>query len=175
LELTPQAREVLTRAQEEARAMEHSTVEPEHQLLAVIDDPRGVAAGVLADAGVKAEPAREVVRAQLGSGGGRRVAGRVPFSQAAMEAMDAASRVAFGVGSDEIGPEHLLLAMVTVLKGGGAFQIITKLGLDPAVIRFEIKKRVVQPPRPGGGARLGRGVAALGPLRLTHDWQGQAW
>ena len=174
LELTPQASQALKRAQEEARAMRHSTVEPEHQLLALFGDQGGITASVFANAGLTVAPARELVRGRLGPGSGQPVAGRIPFSRAAMEAMDAASRVAFGVGSEEIGTEHLLLAMVTLLRDGGAFQIIRELDVDPSVMRFEIKKHFQRPPGPGEdpqGPRLSARGTALGPLRPTHDWQ----
>ena len=173
LELTPRASQALKRVQDEARAMRHGAVEPEHEFLALFGDQGGTA-DVLADAGLTVAPAREVVRKQLGTGSGQPAEGRIPLSRAAMEAMDAASRVAFGVGSDEIGTEHLLLAMVTLLRNGGAFQIIRELNVDPRVIRFEIKKHVQRPPRPGAeaqGPRLSRRGTALGPLRPTHDWQ----
>jgi ATP-dependent Clp protease ATP-binding subunit ClpA len=174
LELSPQASQALKRAQDEARAMRHSAVEPEHQFLALFGDQGGITAGVLADAGLTVAPAREIVRKRLGTGSGQPAEGRIPLSRAAMEAMDAASRVAFGVGSHEIGTEHLLLAMVTLLRNGGAFKIIDELNVDPRVIRFEIKKHLQLHPGPGEhpqGPRLsGRGTA-LGPLRPTHDWR----
>ena len=129
---------------------------------------------MLADAGLTVGPARELVRGRLGPGAGQPVEGRIPFSRPAMEAMDAASRVAFGVGSEEIGTEHLLLAMVTLLRSGGAFRILQELNVDSRVMRFEIKKHFQRPPGLGEdpqGPRLsGRGTA-LGPLRPTHDWQ----
>ncbi len=91
-----------------------------------------------------------------------------------MEAMDAASRVAFGVGSHEIGTEHLLLAMVTLLRNGAAFKIIGELNVDPRVIRFEIKEHLQlhsgQGEDPQGPRLSGRGTA-LGPLSPTHDWR----
>jgi len=174
LELTPQASQALKRAQEEARAMRHCTVEPEHQLLALFRDQGGITASVFADAGLTVGPARELVRRRLGPGSGQPVEGRIPLSRAAMEAMDAASRVACGVGSEKIGTEHLLLAMVTLLRDGGAFQILRELNVDPGVMRFEIKKHFQRPPGPGEdpqGPRLSGRGGALGPLRPTHDWQ----
>jgi ATP-dependent Clp protease ATP-binding subunit ClpA len=174
LELTPQASQALKRAQEEARAMRHSTVEPEHQLLALFGDQGGITASVLADAGLTVGPARELVRGRLRPGSAQPAEGRIPFSRPAMEAMDAASRVAFGVGSEEIGTEHLLLAMVTLLRSGGAFRILQELNVDSRVMRFEIKKHFQRPSGPGEGPQgprlRGRGTA-LGSLRPTHDWQ----
>lgn len=174
LELSPQASQALNRAQDEARAMRHSAVEPEHQFLALFGDQGGITAGVLADAGLTVATAREIVRKRLVPGSDQPAEGRIPLSRAAMEAMDAASRVAFGVGSHEIGTEHLLLAMVTLLRNGGAFKIIEELNVDPRVIGFEIKKHLQLHPGPGEDpqdSRLSGHGAPLGPLRPTHDWR----
>jgi ATP-dependent Clp protease ATP-binding subunit ClpA len=149
LELSPQASQALKRAQDEARAMRHSAVEPEHQFLALFGDQGGITAGVLADAGLTVAPAREIVRKRLGTGSGQPAEGRIPLSRAAMEAMDAASRVAFGVGSYEIGTEHLLLAMVTLLRNGGAFKIIDELNVDPRVIRIRDQEALAAASRSG--------------------------
>ena len=174
LELTPEASQAVRRAEGEARAMRHVAVEPEHQLLALFGIRGGVTANVLAGAGLTAGPVRSLVQDRLGPGSGQVPEGQIPFSRAAMEAMDAASRVAFGVGSARIGTEHLLLAMVSLLNDGGALQIIRELNVDPAAIRVGIKKSFQRPT--GSGEDLhGPGLTvrsvALGPMRPTHDWQ----
>ena len=174
LELTPEASQAVKRAQEEARAMRHVTVEPEHQLLALFGGRDGITSKALADAGLTAGLVRRLVQVRLGPGSGQVPKGRIPFSRAAMEAMDAASRVAFAVGSAQIGTEHLLLAMVSLLKDGGAVQIIRELNVDPAVIRVAIKRSFARPAGSGedlhGSRVTGRSVP-LGPIRPTHDWQ----
>jgi ATP-dependent Clp protease ATP-binding subunit ClpC len=174
LELTPEATEAVKRAQEEARAMRHVTVEPEHQFLALFGIRGGITANVLADAGLTVGRVCSLAQERLGPGSGQVPEGHIPFSRAAMEAMDAASRVAFAVGSTQIGTEHLLLAMVTLLKDGGAVQIIRELNVDPAAIRVRIKKSFERPTGSGEdppGPRLTGRSAALGPMRPTHDWQ----
>ncbi|MGO9961201.1 MAG: Clp protease N-terminal domain-containing protein [Solirubrobacteraceae bacterium] len=174
LELTPEASLALKRADEEALAMRHLTVEPEHQFLALFGDRVGITAGVLADAGLTVGLVRELVQKRLGPGSGQAPEGRIPFSRAGMEAMDAASRVAFGVGSPQIGTEHLLLAMVALLKEGPVLQIIWELNVDPTVIRVGIKKSFEPPPGPGEDPQRPRVTGrstGLGPMRPTHDWQ----
>ena len=174
LELTPEASQAVERAEEEARAMRHVMVEPEHQFLALFGIRGLITANVLADSGLTVGPVRRLVQERLGPGSGQVPEGRIPFSPAAMEAMDAASRVAFGVGSAEIGTEHLLLAMVSLLKDGGAAQIIRGLNVDPAVICVGIKKSFERPAGSGEdphGPRVTVRLAPLGPMRPTHDWQ----
>jgi hypothetical protein len=119
-------------------------------------------------------PVRRLVQERLGPGSRQVPVGKIPFSRAAMEAMDAASRVAFGVGSAQIGTEHLLLAMVSLLKDGGALQIIRELNVDPAVIRVGIEMSFPRPTGPGADPHapsLTVRSAPLGPMRPTHDWQ----
>lgn len=174
LELTPDASQAVKRAEEEARAMRHFTVEPEHQLLALFGIQGGVTANVLADAGLTVGPVRRLVQERLGPGSEQVPEGQISFSRAAMEAMDAASRVAFTVGSAQIGTEHLLLAMVSLLKDGGAVRIIRELKVDPGVIGIGIKKSFERPTGSGGdphGPRLTHRSAPLRPMRETHDWQ----
>jgi ATP-dependent Clp protease ATP-binding subunit ClpC len=168
LDLTPQVSQTVARAQEEARAMGHRTVETEHELLALFGDEDGITASVFADVGLTAGPVRTLVQERLGPGSGRLPDGQIPFSREATEGLDAASRVAFGVGAEHIGTEHLLLAIVTLLREGGACQIIRALNVDPGVIRFEIKRRVQRPPGPGedpGIPRLRSRSAELRPRR----------
>jgi ATP-dependent Clp protease ATP-binding subunit ClpA len=62
---TDRAREVVTRAQQEADALHHPHVGTEHLLLAMLNDPASVACTVLNDAGVD--------RAQVGAEVARRV------------------------------------------------------------------------------------------------------
>jgi ATP-dependent Clp protease ATP-binding subunit ClpA len=174
LELTPEASQAVKRAEEEARAMRHVTVEPEHQFLALLGIRSGITSNVLADAGLRVGLVRRLVQERLGPGSEQVPEGRIPFSRAAMEAMDAASRVAFTVGSAQIGTEHLLLAMVSLLNDGAAVLIIRELNVDPAVIGVGIKKSFERPTGPGedpNGPRMTHRSAALGPMRPTHDWQ----
>ena len=171
LELTPETTEAIERAEEEARAMRHVTVEPEHQFLALFGIRGGITADVLADAGLTVGPVRRLVQERLEPGSGQVPGGKIPFSRAAMEAMDAASRVAFTVGSAQIGTEHILLAMVSLLKDGGAMQIIRELDVDPAAIRVGIKKSFPRPTGPGEdphGPSLTVRSTPLGHMRPTQ-------
>jgi ATP-dependent Clp protease ATP-binding subunit ClpC len=59
--LTKQARQVVVRAQVEARELKHDYIATEHILLAVVSEHEAVAAGVLRDLGVDLDHARRTV------------------------------------------------------------------------------------------------------------------
>ena len=164
MELTDEASKVLLRAQEEARAMGHSSVEGEHVLLGLLWDQDGIPGRVLADLGVTIEPVRDLVRDRLEPEFYPFPEGPRPFSPGARKLLAVASGAAWTIptargvrGEAILGTEHLLLA-VTRLSESGAHQILRALDADPNVIRHEVKKRVELP----GGRPAGQG----GELRL---------
>jgi ATP-dependent Clp protease ATP-binding subunit ClpA len=141
---TQQARQVIAQAQEEARAMGHRTVKAEYLLLGLLSNQDGIAGRLLADLGVTLGPARNLVRERLGSRSDQTPDGQIPFSPGAQEVFRWASRWAFPLGGhDEVGSEHLLAGIAHL--NDGARQILRALDVDPAVVRFEIKKRVAAP------------------------------
>ena len=62
---TPRARRALTAAEEEARALRHDQIVPEHLALGLLHEPEGLAARALAELGVTPEAAREALVATL--------------------------------------------------------------------------------------------------------------
>jgi ATP-dependent Clp protease ATP-binding subunit ClpA len=133
---TEQARTSIVRAQGEARAMGHGTVQVEHLLLGLFSDHAGVAGRVFADFGLTIEPVRDLVRKRLDMGGGSLPPGPLRFSQEAKDALRSAHRWALG----RPGTEHVLVVIVG--RGeGGACEILRALGVDPHRVRFETKKR----------------------------------
>jgi ATP-dependent Clp protease ATP-binding subunit ClpA len=136
---TQEARSVVVGAQDEARSLGHGHIGTEHLLLALLDEERGLAARVLADAGVgrdevAIEPAPpgidsralaaigidlDAVRARIEEAFGpgalerRRVCndGSIPFRPEAKKALEIALRESKALRDDYIGTEHLLLAL----------------------------------------------------------------
>jgi len=66
--LTKPARQVVVRAEEEARGLKHDYVGTEHLLLGLLREEEGRAAGVLASLGVTFESARRQVVGIVGAG-----------------------------------------------------------------------------------------------------------
>jgi len=157
VELTDEASKVLLRAQDEARAMGHSSVEGEHLLLGLFSDQDGIPGRVFAELGITIKPVRDLVRDRLEPEFYAFPEGPRPLSPGARKLLEDASGAARAIptargvrGEALLGTEHLLLG-VTRLNESGAHQILRALDADPNVIRFEVKKRV-RPPgdRPAG-------------------------
>jgi ATP-dependent Clp protease ATP-binding subunit ClpA len=66
---TPAARQVVARAQEEARAFGHPWLGTEHLLLGVLAEPQAPGASVLTDLGVTLDTGRAAMRQLVGTGG----------------------------------------------------------------------------------------------------------
>src|SRR5947209_3759604 len=82
---TPQARQVVTLALEEARALAHDAIAAEHVLLGLLREGDGLAAAVLSSRGVTADDARrEIVR--IGVVGDAAGGEWLPFTQGARDA-----------------------------------------------------------------------------------------
>ncbi len=67
---TPAARQVVVRAQDEARAFGHPWLGTEHLLLGVLAEPQAPGVGVLTDLGVTVDTARAALRRLVGLGRG---------------------------------------------------------------------------------------------------------
>jgi hypothetical protein len=132
--ITPQTREMLAFARQEAAAMSHPSVGPEHLLLALLRDDRGPVAEAFEAGGVSFAPARREVRRLYGESedGGEARAGAppAPISSRAREALERAAREAEGAGQ-AVGVEHVLLGVLRDRHGGVA-EILAALGVLPA-------------------------------------------
>jgi ATP-dependent Clp protease ATP-binding subunit ClpA len=169
---TEQAREAIFRAQEEARAISDGTVKPEYLLLGLLTGQDGIAGRLLADLGVTLEPARDLVQRRLSPCSGQALDGEIPFSPRAQDVLRWASRWAHPLGGhDQVGSEHILAGVVQL--SDGTCQILRTMGVDPDVVRSEIKKRVAASADRGVGPTL-RHIRAV-PLRDVEQAWDPAW
>ena len=133
------AREALRLAHEEARGLRHSYVGTEHVLLGLLRELDGAAASALVSLTVTYERVRAAVVRMMGVGV-EDVPGELPFTDPASEAIDRASREASVLGSDRVGTEHILLALMRD-PSGAAVRILVQLDTDPAVVRAAVGAR----------------------------------
>ena len=120
LVLSPTATRALARAQDEALALRHDAVRPEHILLGLLGEP-GLAARVLGSLEISAE----VVRAELSAlvpPAGAIPAAQPPLTTRAKRALDLARREARALGHDSVRPEHVLLGLFREQAGTPAFK-----------------------------------------------------
>ena len=136
LPVSGHAREALRLAHEEARALRHSYIGTEHVLLGLLCERDGEAASALASLHVTYERVRMAVVRMMGVGV-EDVPGELPFTGAASEAIDRAAREASVLGSEQVGTEHILLALMRD-PSGAAVRILLQLDVDPAAIRAAV-------------------------------------
>jgi ATP-dependent Clp protease ATP-binding subunit ClpC len=136
LPVSEHAREALRRAQDEARGLHHIYIGTEHVLLGLLREQEGAAAHALASLDVTYDNVRASVVRMMGLGVGD-VAGELPFTGAANEAVDRASREASVMGADSVGTEHILLALMRD-PAGAAVRILLQLDVEPAAVRSAV-------------------------------------
>jgi hypothetical protein len=110
--LGERSRRVLVDARAVARTRSHASVHPEHLLIAIVEDDERPATRALARCGVSPDRVRQV--AEDGLGGVTPAAGtsRPGMSKAMRNVLDGSLGAALEVGAPEIGPEHLVLAVI---------------------------------------------------------------
>ncbi|MBV8220494.1 MAG: ATP-dependent Clp protease ATP-binding subunit [Solirubrobacterales bacterium] len=133
LPVSESARRALQDAEAEARSLHHSYVGTEHVLLGILREDEGRATGVLGPLGVSHAKVRSAIVGMMGVGI-EAPQGELPLTAAAQNAVERAGREASVLGADEVGSEHILLALLRD-PAGAASRIIRQLDVDPASIR----------------------------------------
>jgi ATP-dependent Clp protease ATP-binding subunit ClpA len=133
-----EARQVIVRAQEEARNLKHGRVDTEHLLLGLLHETDGVAARVLRGRAVTAERARAEILRRVASGE-ETTSGTIPFTRRAKKVLERALLEALGLAQNSITGEHLLLALAAEPEGVAA-AVLSDLGADAEMLRSEVIK-----------------------------------
>src|SRR5947209_8948706 len=110
----------------------HQQFAPEHRLKVLLDDPEGLAAGLIDRAGGRSREALKAVEAALAklpkvSGGG---AGQVYLAPSLARVFDQAQKVAEKAGDSYVTVERLLLALA-LEKDSEAGKILARAGVTP--------------------------------------------
>lgn len=116
---TAKARRVVVSAQEQARQLKHSYIGTEHLLLGLFDVPDGLAAQVLHQLGYGKEAAQIDIAAVV-KPGTQELNGHIPFTPQAKKTLELALREAQRLHHNQVGTEHILLALVREGEGVGA-------------------------------------------------------
>ncbi|MFJ9865903.1 Clp protease N-terminal domain-containing protein [Streptomyces sp. NPDC101165] len=116
---TVKARQAVVAAQEQARLLKHNHIGTEHILLGLLDVPDSMAATVLHRLGYDKETAQVDVAAVV-KPGTKELSGHIPFAPPAKKTLELALREAQQLHHNDIGTEHILLALVREGEGVGA-------------------------------------------------------
>jgi ATP-dependent Clp protease ATP-binding subunit ClpC len=133
---TQASRRVVVLAQEEARMLDHDHIGTEHLLLGLIHEESGIAARVLASAGITLEAARAQAGKMADPVGSPQM-GHMPFTQRAKKVLELSLREALEQGKSYIGTEHILLGLTRDADWVGA-QIINRLGGSLTALRQRV-------------------------------------
>jgi len=108
---TDAARRILVKAQEEARRLHDSSIDPEHLLLGLLREDGCIAAQALSDAGVDYDRAREVVESGKGQSDDWN-SGRQPLSQATKRVIESSVHISWARADGGVDTEDLLAALL---------------------------------------------------------------
>src|SRR3984885_13872929 len=137
---TDRSRGFVQSAQSLAQREGHQQFAPEHLLKVLLDDPEGLAAGLIDRAGGNSRAALAATKAALGkrpkvSGGG---AGQVYLDPALARVFDQAEKIAEKAGDSFVTVERLLLALA-MEKDSEAGRILSQAGVTPQNLNAAIE------------------------------------
>jgi hypothetical protein len=142
---TDSAREVMVKAQDEARLLSHNYLGTEHLLLGLLS-AEGKALGVLNGLGISSVGVRAEVDSIIGKGTAP-AAGPPPFTPRAKKVIELAFRESLRLGDHHVASEHVLLGLLREGEGVAA-QILKKLKVSEEQIQ-NVLKGMTEWGRPG--------------------------
>ncbi len=137
---TDRARGFIQSAQTGALAMGHQQFTPEHLLKVLLDDPEGLAAGLIARAGGDPKAALAATEQALAavpkvSGG----SGQLHLVQPTAKVFDTAEKIAKKAGDSFVTVERLLLALA-MEKDAKTAEILARAGVTPQTLNAAIEE-----------------------------------
>jgi len=128
---TQRARQALTLAQDEALRRNHSKIDTEHLLLALVSVEEGVASKVLRELGCTADVVRIRIEAMVKPGKKRH--GKPYLAAHTKRVIEAAVEIAHRMDHRYIGTEHLLVGLAETEAGLGA-QVLQEFGTVAEIV-----------------------------------------
>ncbi len=134
---TPRSQQVLALARKEADRFGHNYVGTEHLLLGLIKLGQGVAVNVLERMGIDLDAVRMEVEKHVGTGGGHKTMGNIPYTPRVKKVLALANKEAKALNHSYVGTEHLLLGLLREGEGVAA-RVLSSLEIDIQQTRNEI-------------------------------------
>lgn len=122
---TPRARNVVVVAQNKAQEAGNLEITPDHLLLALFDDPSGLAIKLLTGQGVDADAVGKIVALPPRVGG--ETPTLFPFDGPAKKVLELTFRQALRLGHNYVGTEHIVLALFEIEADDGPLH---RVGVD---------------------------------------------
>ncbi|MEN2998560.1 MAG: ATP-dependent Clp protease ATP-binding subunit [Brevinematia bacterium] len=138
--LTPSAKKILNiLSQEMAKKLRNDKIEVEHLLIGIIADNDNRAVFALKELGVDVERLRFDLENAIRNPMGPVNMGSLPFSQNVKKVLDVASEEAKKLGHNYIGPEHILIAIMSGYSGI-AYIILENNGITVDTLRRTVMR-----------------------------------
>ncbi len=138
--LTPSAKKILNiLAQEAAKRLRNDKIEVEHLLIGIIIDNENRAVSALKELGVDTEKLKFDLENAIRNPMGPINMGSLPFSQNVKRVLDIASEEAKKLGHNYIGPEHILIAIMSGYTGI-AYIILENNGITVDALRRSVAR-----------------------------------
>src|SRR6059036_3788809 len=147
--LTVKAQEALQAAQSMADRHDHQAIEPEHLLVALLEQREGVVGPVLAKLGARPEAIQRELQAALGKLATVKGGSGHYLGERTRQALDRAQAEAGGLKDEYVSTEHLLLALAQE-RDGAAGRVLTANGVGAeaiykALVEIRGTQRVTDP------------------------------
>lgn len=120
------ANHVVLLASEEAGMLKHNYIGTEHILLGLIHEGDGIAAKLLAAAGIELDAVRDQVKELIGTGGYSQL-GPIPYTPRAKKVLELSIRESLQLGHSRINTGHILIGILRESEGV-AMQVLLTLG-----------------------------------------------
>jgi hypothetical protein len=135
--------EVLSAAGEEARALGHHYIRPEHIILGLLSQPEELAARALADLGLTTTGVRRQIAAQLGSSAPRPT-GSLGVAPQTKRLLELARAIAKSLSHNCPRTEHILLAAVSPKLPSPAAGLLAECGTAPEQVRDHLTRMILE-------------------------------
>ena len=133
---------MLIAAADQARDLGHRFVAPEHLVLGLLAQPEELAGEALAELGVTAQAARELVVRRLG-GGAPRTTGSLGVAPQTKRLLELARANAKSLGTRCPKSEHILLAATSPRLRSSAAELLAELGAGPERVRDQLTRMLI--------------------------------
>lgn len=144
--MTDGARRVIVLAQEQARMLNHNYIGTEHLLLGMLSQDTGVPVQALSELNVSLDAVQRRVVKIVGAGA-RPPSGHIRFTPRAKKILGLSLREALRIRNNDIGSEHLLLALLSEREAMAA-RILVELGVDLDAARATVLGLIAANPAP---------------------------
>jgi ATP-dependent Clp protease ATP-binding subunit ClpC len=132
---TDDARRAMLEAQEQAKSLGHTSIEPYHLMLALLNQDRGLIAAVFTDFSLEFFSFKNLIETEFGVN--PIVEKHIPFADSSKKVLEYSLREALALGNNFIGTEHLLLGL-TRDQGNIICKLLNQIHIEPDKLRSKV-------------------------------------